>query len=79
MTVASPEMAVWLVKECISQQEPCVPDPVGEPWVSVRFAAQVLGFEEVTFIRKINTLGIPRHPVQQKCIRLSDLEIFKDE
>lgn len=73
MPVISTDLAVWLVKECISQQEPCVPDSVGEPWVSVRFAAQVLGFEEVTFLRKINKLGIPRHPVQQKCIRLSDL------
>lgn len=66
-------LAVSLVQECIMQREPCIPDPVGEPWFSVRFVAQILGFEEGFFNRKINAHGIPRHPLQRKCIRFSSL------
>jgi len=66
-------IALSLVQECMMQREPCIPDPVGEPWFSVRFVAQILGFEEGVFNRKINRLGIPRHPFQKKCIRISSL------
>jgi hypothetical protein len=76
MTVESSiagSIAVSLVQECKMLREPCVPEVVEEPWFSVKFVAGMLGFEEETFTKKINKLGIPRHPIQKKCIRISSL------
>lgn len=67
--------AMWahLVIACMERQEPCIPDPV-EPWFSVNFVCQVLGYESsIAFVRKLTAAQIPRHPMQAKCIGFSDL------
>lgn len=73
MSMNQTEMWADLIRDCRALQEPCIPDPV-EPWFSVRFVAVVLGYDSVEgFVRKLTAFGIPRHPIQAKCIRFSDL------
>ena len=65
---------IWLVQRCIDESEPCIPVIGGEPWVSIRFAAGLVGYEPEYFARLISAWGVPRHPHFRNIIRLSDLE-----
>ena len=64
----------FLLQRCIEKMEPCVPVFDGESWFSVAFVAEILGYDNVkNFREKLNRRKVPRHPVQSKCIRFSDL------
>lgn len=63
----------FLVQRCIDQSEPCVPGFGEEPWFSIDFVAEVMGYLNAEdFRRRLNQRNVPRHPIQKKCIRFSD-------
>lgn len=64
----------FLIQLCVEKQEPCVPGYGCESWFSVAFVAEIMGYDAVKhFTEKLNKLDIPRHPVQGKCVRFSDI------